>query len=200
MLTPRDKEKIERYVDKTISELKQTIRAFSETGMPPKAVIEKAVECTVNRFTPESKMILSNVYSTLQKQAMAAPQFQNVEKKDAFYKLHILDALNAKFSFDVPAHIDYDESAEIAKKALTIGAAGAGGLGIIAGVAAHSIVPVCIGLILAAIMLLILKKTPATENNVSEAVDSYLAAVKDALMQWVGDIERFFDEQVAAIQ
>lgn len=200
MLRMEDKFKTEQYIAKVVSELRQTIQAFSDTNMPVKVVIEKAVVCTVNRFTPESKMILSNVYNMLQTQTMTASEFQNVEKKDAFYKLHLLETLNAKFNFDIPSDIDYSEGAEIVKKALLFGSMTSEGLGILFSIAKHSFAPVCIGTILAGIMFFARKKKPVASGNVMQSVDKYLADVKEALLQWVTDIERFYDEQVATIQ
>lgn len=200
MLQNQDKYKIEQYIDSVNCELRNIIQSFYEMKFPKKIVLQKTVECTVNRFTTESKMILSNVYNMLQTQTMADMYFQNIEKKDAFYKLNLLEKLKAKFNFVVPENIDYATDYQTVKKGLVLGAISVEVGSIIVSIAMHNPVPVIIGSIIAGIMVLILLKIPASTSSLTTIIETYLSAVKDSLMRWISDIERFYEEQVATIQ
>lgn len=199
MLQNQDKYKIEQYIDSVNCELRNIIQSFYEMKFPKKIVLQKTVECTVNRFTTESKMILSNVYNMLQTQTMAEVYFQNIEKKDAFYKLNLLEKLKTKFNFEtvIPKNID-----SVTKKDLIlVGTAlfiEGGSLKV--SIDMHSPVPVVIGSIIAGIMFLVLLILRDSLKSLMQTVEIYLSVVKDSLMQWISDIERFYEEQVSTIQ
>ena len=88
MLTNEKKSELEHYIDSINCELKNLILGYIDLGLPNDVVIDKTIECTVNRYSSESKMILSSVYNHLQDATLNSTEVTTFEKKDAFYKLH----------------------------------------------------------------------------------------------------------------
>ena len=65
MLENNDREKIQEYVEKILKSIYSSVKKNIESGMSNQDVIDSAVNLTVNKLTPESKMILSSVYNML---------------------------------------------------------------------------------------------------------------------------------------
>lgn len=198
MLSNDEKSKIANYIDSINADLLNTAQTFRE--LPPKLIIEKTLECTVARYSSESKLILSNVFQILQSQVLSLPEFNTFERKDAYYKLQILEKMNTKFIFDIPKNIDSQSVSEDIKRGIIIGAIAIEGTGIIISIVLKSLIPVCIGTIIAGIMYFLLRDKIITSRNVTQIIEKYLETVKLALLQWITDIEQFFEEEISKIQ
>lgn len=199
MLTNEKKSDIEQYITTINSELKKMILGFMDMNLPSNVVIDKAVDCTINRYSSESKMILATVYNFLQEETLDSLEFKSLEKKNAFYKLHILEKLNSKFIFDIPKDINYEEMSKNLKKTLIVGAITIEGIGSVVSIVMKTVIPVSVCAIIAGIMCLIMIKNRIISKNILESIDEYLDTVKSCLLKWISDIEEFYDEQVATI-
>ena len=197
MLSNEEKAKIDNYINSINADLLNTVQTFRE--FPPKQIIEKTVEFTVTRYSSESKLILSNVFQSLQSQVLSLPEFNSFERKDAYYKLQILEKMNAKFIFDIPKNIDLITVSEEIKRGIIIGAVTIESTGIIISIVLKSLIPVCIGTIIAGIMYFLLRDKLITQRNVQQIIEKYLESVKTALLQWITDIEQFFEEDISKI-
>lgn len=197
MLNNEEKAKIDNYINSINADLLNTVQTFRE--FPPKQIIEKTVEYTVTRYSSESKLILSNVFQSLQSQVLSLPEFNSFERKDAYYKLQILEKMNAKFIFDIPENIDLITVSEEIKRGIIIGAVTIESAGIIISIVLKSLIPVCIGTIIAGIMYFLLRDKLITQRNVQQIIEKYLESVKTALLQWITDIEQFFEEEISKI-
>ncbi len=198
MLSNEEKAKIDNYINSINADLLNTVQTFRE--FPPKQIIEKTVEYTVTRYSSESKLILSNVFQSLQSQVLSLPEFNTFERKDAYYKLQILEKMNAKFIFDIPKDIDLITVSEEIKRGSIIGAVTIESTGIIISIVLKSLIPVCIGTIIAGIMYFLLRDKIITQRNVQQIIEKYLESVKIALLKWITDIEQFFEEEISKIQ
>lgn len=197
MLSNEEKAKIDNYINSINADLLNTVQTFRE--FPPKQIIEKTVEYTVTRYSSESKLILSNVFQSLQSQVLSLPEFNSFERKDAYYKLQILEKMNAKFIFDIPKNIDLITVSEEIKRGIIIGAVTIESTGIIISIVLKSLIPVCIGTIIAGIMYFLLRDKLITQRNVQQIIEKYLESVKTALLQWITAIEQFFEEEISKI-
>lgn len=197
MLSNEEKAKIDNYINSINADLLNTVKTFRE--FPPKQIIEKTVKYTVTRYSSESKLILSNVFQSLQSQVLSLPEFNSFERKDAYYKLQILEKMNAKFIFDIPKNIDLITVSEEIKRGIIIGAVTIESVGIIISIVLKSLIPVCIGTIIAGIMYFLLRDKLITQRNVQQIIEKYLESVKTALLQWITDIEQFFEEEISKI-
>ena len=200
MLENNDREKIQEYVEKILKSIFSSVKKNIESGMSNQDVIDSAVNLTVNKLTPESKMILSSVYNMLMEKTLAKPLYQNAQNKAAFYSRDILKDLNTKFSFEVPAHIDYEESKSLINKWTAAGAISVGG-GIVS-ITMKNAIPIVIAVIIAGVMLYLLRDKPATGNkqDISVLIKEYLKNVKATLMSWVDEISAYYDGEVKELE
>jgi len=199
MLENNDKQKLEQYIDKIIRGIQTNANNNSKAGMSDKQVIEKVINVTVNKFTPESKMILSSTYNMLMEHTLTTAKYTDAEKKAAFYEMDILKELNGKFNFEVPKDIDYGESRKEINKWVKSGAVVVVG-GLIS-ISLKSWIPVGIAVVIVGIMALILKDEPKFGSKGIDAVISeYLTNVKQSVLLWINSIEKYYDDRVAQLE
>ena len=200
MLENKDKGKIQEYVVKILNSIYSSVKKNIESDMSNKDVIDSAVNLTVNKMEPESKMLLSSVYNMLMEKTLAKPLYQNAQNKAAFYSRDILKDLNAKFLFEVPAHIDYEESKSLINKWIAAGAIGVGG-GIVS-ITIKNAIPIAISVIIAGVMLYLLRNKPTSKNrqDINALIRKYLENVKATLMLWVDEISAYYDEEVNKLE
>ena len=200
MLDNNDRGKIQEYVKKILESIYFSIKKNIETGMSNQYVIDSAVNLTVNKLTPESKMILSSVYNMLMEKTLAKPLYQNPQNKAAFYARDIFKDMNEKFSFEIPAHIDYEESKSLLNKWTSAGAIGVGG-GIVS-ITMKNAMPIVISVIIAGVMWYLLRNKPSTENrqDINNLIINYLKNVKATLMSWIYEISAYYDEEVNKLE
>ena len=200
MLENNDREKIQEYVEKILKSIYSSVKKNIESGMSNQDVIDSAVNLTVNKLTPESKMILSSVYNMLMEKTLAKPLYQNAQNKAAFYSRDILKDLNTKFSFEVPVHIDYEESKSLINKWTAAGAICVGG-GVVS-ITIKNAIPIVIAVIIAGVMMYLLRDKPTTGNkqDISALIKEYLKNVKATLMSWVDEISAYYDGEVKELE
>lgn len=200
MLGKDDKKKVEKYVERILESIYADAKKNIRNKMPNQEVINNVVNLTVNKLTPESKMILSSTYNMLMEKTLAESLYQKAENKAAFYSRDILKELNSKFTFDVPSHIDYEESSRLINKWTASGVIVAGG-GIIS-ITMKNIMPIAIAVVLTGIMLFLLRNKPVggSAQDVSAIVQDYLNNVKVSLMSWINEIEKFYDYEIKKLE
>ena len=200
MLENNDREKIQEYVEQILKSIYFSVEKNIESGMSNQDVIDSAVKLTVNKLTPESKMILSSVYNMLMEKTLAKPLYQNVQNKAAFYSRDIFKDLNTKFSFEVPAHIDYKASKSLINKWTVTGAVCVGG-GVVS-ITMKNAIPIAIAVVIAGIMLYLLRDKPAigTNQDIGALIKEYLKNVKATMMSWVDEISAYYDGEIKELE
>lgn len=198
MLDSRDRKKIEEYIEKIISKLKAGADKELQRGVANKEVLEHLVNATVGKMTPESKSIMSSVYNMMMEHTLAKEIYQDPEKQAVYYEANILKELSDKFNFEVPSHIDYYESKKILNKWTKAGIVTVTG-GVIS-ISFKSWIPVGIAVIIAALMALLLEDKKEASENIHSVIDKYLENVKQTLMDWISDIEKYYDERVSVLE
>lgn len=195
MLNNEDKEKIIKYIDKINYEILDRFHRNINVGMPKKHVMDDIIKTTVNKFTLESKIIITKVYNLMADRTLAEPMFQNANNGAAFYKMDVEEELNEKFNFEIPSKIEYEESERKINEWIK-----AGIITIIGGVISISLKkasPIIVAVVIAGIMTVINKNK---ENNKKEdltaLVKEYLESVKQSLLSWVDSIAEYYDERV----
>lgn len=204
MLKSSEKKKIENYIQKIIDGLMKDTKESIASGMSDKQVIERITKATVNKVTPESKMIMSSVYNMMMDATLSEELFQEPENKTVFYQTDILKELNAKFTFEVPTNIDYQESKKELDNWIKDGSAVVVVAGGIASIKFKSFLPIGISLAvaIAAIMGLVLYNNSKKKDNtnINTLVSDYLEGVKALLLAWVETIENYYDGRVDNIK
>lgn len=195
MLNNEDKEKIIKYIDKINYEILDRFHRNINVGMPKKHVMDDIIKTIINKFTLESKIIITKVYNLMADRTLAEPMFQNANNGAAFYKMDVEEELNEKFNFEIPSKIEYEESERKINEWIK-----AGIITIIGGVISISLKkasPIIVAVVIAGIMTVINKNK---ENNKKEdlraLVKEYLESVKQSLLSWVDSIAEYYDERV----
>ncbi len=199
MLNNEDKEKIIKYIDKINYEILDRFHRNINVGMPKKHVMDDIIKTTVNKFTLESKIIITKVYNLMADRTLAEPMFQNANNGAAFYKMDVEEELNEKFNFEIPSKIEYEESERKINEWIA-----AGIITIIGGVISISLKkasPIIAAVVIAGIMTVINKNK---ENNKKEdltaLVKEYLESVKQSLLSWVDSIAEYYDKRVEELK
>ena len=200
MLDNNDRRKIQEYIEKKLKSIYSSVKKNIESDMSNQDVIDFAVNLTVNKMTPESKMVLSSVYNMLVKKTLAKHLYQNDQNKAAFYARNILKDMNEKFSFEIPAHIDYEESKSLINEWTSAGAISVGG-GIVS-ITMKNAVPIVISVIIAGVMWYLLRNKTTTSNrqNINNLISKYLENVKATLMSWVEEISKYYDKEIDKLE
>ena len=204
MLKSSDKRKIESYIQKIIDGLMKDTKDSIASGMSDKQVIERITKATVNKFTPESKMIMSSVYNMMMDDTLASSLFQDPENKTAFYQMDILKDLNSKFVFEVPDKIDFQESKRELENWIKGGSIAVVVIGGVVSIKFRRFIPVGISLavVLAAIMGMIINNNSkkGSKTDISFLVSEYLNSVQESLLAWIDTIESYYDGQIEQLK
>mgnify|MGYP007094681562 FL=1 len=204
MLKSSDKEKIENYIQKLIDGLLKDTKQSIDSGMSDRRVIERVTKATVNKLTPESKMIMSSAYNMMMDETLSEELFQEPENKTAFYQMDILKELNSKFSFYVPDKIDYSESKNELDKWIKGGSVVVVVIGGAVSIKFKNLVPfgVSVAVALAAIMGLIIYNKCQSNNksNINSIVSEYLNSVQVSLIAWIESIENYYDGKIVELK
>ncbi|WP_106625875.1 hypothetical protein [Selenomonas massiliensis] len=201
MLTYDEKEKIRQHIDLLIKSLRTD--ALS-SGLEGHALLDQTVRATVNRLTPESKMLLSGVYNMLMKKTLAKQLYSTPHNQAAFYELDILTELNEKFVFDIPAQINYEESRATLNKWVRSGA-----VIVVGGVIIITMIvmpPVGIAALIVALMAILLRggmlrrRGGAGRDSAAALLDAYFQNVTQSLCAWVDSIDAYYDEKISALE
>ena len=195
MLDNKDKQKLEKYIDNIIKDIKADIEKDKKLGISNKQLIDKVINLTVNKFTPESKIILASIYDMLKGKTLSSDKYAQVKNKAAFYKVNILKELNEKFNFEIPDHIDYKESSKLLNKWTESGAVVVAG-GVIS-ITLNTLIPIGIGTIIAGIMAFVLKDE---SKSINETISEYLESVKKSILLWIESIERYYDQRIEELE
>lgn len=205
MLENNDRVKIEKYIDKIFLSIKSDIKRNIGSGISGKQAIDNVINITVNKFTPESKMILSSTYNMLMEKTFTKSLYANPQNKAAFYSRDILKDLNAKFVFDVPAHIDYEECRNFFNAWTLMGViSDIGGVVVISLNSTRKMLPLGIAMIIAGIGIIAYEMWKDHANrgsqNINNLIHEYLKNVKLSLLSWVDEIANYYDSEVIKLE
>ena len=200
MLQNEDKKKLEDYVDKLFEGLKLETKKAKSKGLSGEQLFEKVTNMTVNKLTPESKMIMSSAYNMMKEHTLAEDYFTDSAHKAKFYSRDILKELITKFDFAVSNEINYEKSNSEVKIMMAAGAVAV--VGGIVSITLESWIPIGIAAVIAGIMAFLLKYTAGASpvKNVDFVINEYYASVKKSLLTWVDSIDAYYDKAVSEIK
>lgn len=199
MLKANDKEKLEQRVNDVLAELSANAMRIIQSGVPRKQAIDQVVTATVNRLTPESKMLLGSLCNLLEAETLKNELYRDDAVKASYYAMDIRSDFNKRFTFEVPKNVNYDESNKEVARWATSGAVVIVG-GVIS-IAMKSVIPVGIAAIIACVMAVLLRDSTKTSSmSTKDIVEMYLENVKATMLQWFNSIEQYYDEKIAAFE
>lgn len=195
MLNNEEKQKIEQHINKLINVILSEAKNSIELGVSKEQIIDDVVKMTVNKFTPESKMLISSLYNMLMEKTLQESIFNNSQNEASFYEINIFKELNEKFNFEIPSKIDYEESERKINEWIT-----AGIITVVGGVISISIkkaYPIIGAIVIAGIITVINKnKENNRKEDLTATINAYLESVKQSLLSWVDSIAEYYDKRV----
>jgi len=195
MLSNEDLSKVERHIENVLNEIRQSVSRIP-SGLLERQRLDEIINITVNKVTPESKMILTGVCKQLTHGTLTKELYSNPKIKAAFYQEDVSKQITDMFDFTVPAQINFDEINVNVKKLIGCGAIVIGASGVVSILATSCVPVVAVGVVsvIAAICLYIYRNNKKSEANL--LVDQYFSGIKASLMSWVNSIEKYYDNKV----
>jgi hypothetical protein len=203
MLSKEDLSKVEKHIDSVLNEIRQSVSTIP-TGVSERKRLDEIVKITVNKVTPESKMILTGVCKQLTRATLGKTLYSDPKIKAAFYQEDIAKKINDSFDFTVPDQIDFDEIDIEVKKLIGCGAIVIGASGVVSiftknwGPVIATTAVVGVAAVIVAICLYIYKNKKKSEADV--LADQYFSSIKASLMSWINSIEEYYDKKVSEFE
>lgn len=195
MLNNEEKQKIEQHINKLINVILSEAKNSIELGVSKEQIIDDVVKMTVNKFTPESKMLISSLYNMLMEKTLQESIFNNSQNEASFYEINIFKELNEKFNFEIPSKIDYEESGRKIKKWIAEGIITV--TGVVISISLKKAYPIIVAIVIAGIMTVINKnKENNRKEDLTATINAYLESVKQSLLSWVDSIAEYYDKRV----
>lgn len=199
MLESDEKNKIQNQLDKILQSIHQDVKKDINDGLAPSDIIDRVTTRTINKITPQSKMLMSSAYNMMTVHTLSDPFFSDAQNKAAFYEADILKKIMDKFNFVVPTEINYQRDCSTIKSLAASGAVVVAG-GLIS-ITLKSWIPVGIAVVLAGIMGFVIKSKCETSNNdINQLITEYLQNVRKSFALWIDTIESFYDNRVAELK
>lgn len=194
MLSNSERNQIREYIGKVCQEIYKNALENIENGMKDKDVVNQVSIMTVNRMVPESKMVLSSVYSMLADITLSEDLFQDPLNESKFRGMNLESELRGKFNFTVPDKIAYKKSEEQIDLWIKGGAIAVGGA---MSITLKSLIPIGIAALLVGLMAISIRGQGSAEDKTVEVlIKKYLEKVGESVMQWVAAIEDYYEERV----
>ena len=198
MLRAFDRKRLEDYIDSFLNEIRILAENDIKKGYSKSIIVNNVINMTVEKVTPETKMLLTSTYYLLEEQTLEKEIYSNPHNKAAFYERDILKELEEKFDFKIPENFTLNEGREKIKKLEVAGVivVSSGAISLLL----DSFVPLGlgVGIVLVGIMAYTIQNN--SKNNIEKTVNIYLSNVKNTLMQWILNIVDFYESKVKELE
>ena len=200
------------------SELKKEIHIkFQELSVKAKEIVdtsrtsqmatERISEAVASRVTAESEGYIVDMYTCLVAKIKADEYFKDPEHLNAFYRLNLREKLNDRYHFEVESLDAYKKGIEFEEVNKLYAAAGAtAGTLAVGGILKFAIsglihIPVAV-IIAGAVIAGVAAYFSVPEKNkkmYKRAVSKYLNDMENEILEWLTEVERYFDSQVRSL-
>lgn len=200
------------------SELKKEIHImFQELSVKAKEIVdtsrtsqmatERISEAVASRVTAESEGYIVDMYTCLVAKIKADEYFKDPEHLNAFYRLNLREKLNDRYHFEVESLDAYKKGIEFEEVNKLYAAAGAtAGTLAVGGILKFAIsglihIPVAV-IIAGAVIAGVAAYFSVPEKNkkmYKRAVSKYLNDMENEILEWLTEVESYFDSQVRSL-
>ena len=197
-------EELQQQIREMFNELRNSVDVIIESSHSYEEASERITNKVAAQVSAESEGYIVDIYSAYVKKIKNEEFFENAENLNAFYKLNLREELHTKYHFDITSLEAYKKGIEFEEINSLYAAAGAvaGTLAVggilkfaLGGVINIPFILVIAGAVVAAIAAykMIEKKN---KNDFSVAVNKYLRELENEILEWLTDIEIYFDSRV----
>lgn len=200
------------------SELKKEIHImFQELSVKAKEIVdtsrtsqmatERISEAVASRVTAESEGYIVDMYTCLVAKIKADEYFKDPEHLNAFYRLNLREKLNDRYHFEVESLDAYKKGIEFEEVNKLYAAAGAtAGTLAVGGILKFAIsglihIPVAV-IIAGAVIAGVAAYFSVPDKNkkmYKRAVSKYLNDMENEILEWLTEVESYFDSQVRSL-
>ena len=196
---------MKKQVEKMFCELHSKSENIVASSSVYKNASERIMKLVSSRIAAESEGYIVDMYTSLVKRIKQESFFQDPNHLNAFYRLNLREKLNDKYHFEVDSldafqkGVDYKE---INRLYASLGAAaGTLAVGGILKFAISSVVNVPFAVIVAGAATVACSsyfKIIPSQNKIAlkKAVDDFLLGLEQDILNWLADVETFFESQI----
>lgn len=189
------------------SELVEKAKEITETSRTAQIATERISDMVSLRVSTESKGYIIDMYTSLVSRVKEDQFFKDSEHLNAFYRLNLRDKLNNKYYFDVKSSDTYKKEIEFkeinrfyATAGATVGTLSVGGIlnFVISGLINIPITIIIAGAVAAGVGTYY-KVPEKNKKEYNRAVRKYLHDMENEILDWLIEVENYFDSQVRTI-
>ena len=198
---------LKNEVHKMFSELVEKAKEITETSRTAQIATKRISDMVSLRVSTESKGYIIDMYTCLVSSVKEDQFFKDSEHLNAFYRLNLRDKLNNKYHFDVKSSDTYKKEIEFkeinrfyATAGATVGTLSVGGIlnFVISGLINIPIAIIIAGAVAAGVGTYY-KVPEKNKKEYNRAVRKYLHDMENEILDWLIEVENYFDSQVRTI-
>lgn len=188
-------------------ELKREVKEIISVSNSKSMATERIMRLVSSKISVEAGGYLVDMYISLANKIKNEDYFKNPEKLNAFYRLNLREELSEKYQFnieDVDTYKKGIEYKEINQIYTAVGASiGTLAVGGILKSALSSTIGIPFTIIIAGAFITAFVTSLAVHNNnkqvYKKSVDNFLNNLENDILNWLVDIEIYFDGQVRSL-
>lgn len=198
---------LKNEVHKMFGELAEKAKEITETSRTTQIATERISDVVASRVSAESEGYIVDMYTCLVAKIKEDEYFKDSEHLNAFYRLNLREELNEKYHFEVESLDAYKQGIEFKEINRLYAAAGtAAGTLAVGGILKFAIsglinIPIAV-IIAGAVAAGVAAYFAVPEKNKKEynrAVSKYLNDMENEILDWLTEVENYFDSQVRTI-
>lgn len=206
-LTEMYNKDLEKDVRKMFRELKIKTNEIIESSNSMQIATERISDAVSSKIAAESEGYIVDMYASLVSKIKSEDYFKDPDHLNAFYRLNLRDSLNEKYHFDIQSLDAYKKGIQYKEiNAIYASLAASAGTLAIGGILKYVIltqvsipIAVIIAGAVAAGIAAYLTIPAKNKKEYSKAVDKYLNDLENGILDWLTDIDEYFDEQIRSL-
>lgn len=198
---------LKNEVHKMFCELAEKAKEITKTSRTAQMATERISDVVASKVSAESEGYIVDMYTNLVTKIKEDDYFKDAEHLNAFYRLNLREELNRKYHFEIESLAAYKKGIDFKEINRLYAAAGAtagtlaiGGIlkFVISGLINIPIAVIIAGAVAAGVAtyFAVPKKNKKEYNR---AVRKYLNDMENEILDWLTEVENYFDSQVRTI-
>lgn len=198
---------IEQDVKSLFQELENKSHEIISNSRTAKTATEKISEMVSSRITTESEGYIVDMYSSLSEKVREEEYFKDPKHLNDFFHLNLREQLNEKYHFEITSIEAFQKGIEYKEvNSLYVAAGTAAGTLAVGGILKFAIVgiihiPLAViiaGAVAAGIAAYFVVPSK-NKKNYTAAVHKYLHDLENEILNWLVEIEEYFNQQVRTL-
>lgn len=202
---------IKPKVDAMFGDLRTKVFALVNEASSSNEAVDNVTKLVSSELTARSKSIMSDMLFELTDSLMETDFFADIARQNRFSEINLRQEILSKYQFTTNASVSYKEASKamqavmVGGAMLVIGGAAEVGVVLISGLSISSLVPIPIGILIAASIGAAMAEyyafAPARNRKaLAQALDEYLTEAQQQFLNWFDEVEIYFNMRVEEIK